>query len=114
MSESLLDRRCRPCEGGVEPLGLDAVTALLAALHSDWQHDVAKARICRRFEFANFSRTIAFTNAVAWIAVTEGHHPEMTLGYGYCEVRYRTSAIDGLSDNDFICAARVDRIAADA
>ena len=114
MSESLLERRCRPCEGGVEPLSQDAVDALLRALHSDWQHDVSRGLISRRFEFANFSRTMAFTNAVAWVAVTEGHHPEMSLGYGYCEVAYRTSAIDGLSDNDFICAARVDRIAADA
>jgi 4a-hydroxytetrahydrobiopterin dehydratase len=108
MSESLADRTCKPCEGGVQPLAAEAATELLSALHADWTYDETAAEISRLFEFPSFARTIAFANAVAWIATVEGHHPEMTVNYGNCRVMYRTTAIDGLSDNDFICAAKVD------
>jgi len=113
MSESLVERKCMPCEGGVEPLGRDAAKELLKALHADWSYDEAAARIFRLFPFSSFARTIAFTNAVAWVATIEGHHPEMTVNYASCLVSYRTTSIDGLSDNDFICAAKIDRLAAD-
>ncbi len=110
----LVERRCKPCEGGVEPLAADAVAELMAALHADWKlADDGKA-ISRTFRFPAYSWTIAFANAVAWIATTEGHHPCMTVDYGVCTVLFTTNAIGGLSDNDFICAAKVDRIAADA
>ena len=85
----------------------------LAALHADWNLSEDGNSIVREFNFPAFSRTIAFTNAVAWIATTEGHHPEMTVSYSRCVVSYKTTAIDGLSDNDFICAAKIDRIAAE-
>jgi 4a-hydroxytetrahydrobiopterin dehydratase len=114
MSGSLAEQKCKPCEGGVEPLGRDAAKELLKALHSDWSYDEAASQISRLFEFSSFARTIAFTNAVAWIATIEGHHPEMTVNYGTCLVSYRTTSIDGLSDNDFICAAKIDRLAADS
>lgn len=107
------DRSCKPCEGGVEPLTRDQATQALQALHAGWKLREDGKAIVRVFEFPAFSRTIAFTNAVAWIATVEGHHPEMTVAYGRCVVSYSTTAIDGLSDNDFICAAKVDRIAAD-
>jgi 4a-hydroxytetrahydrobiopterin dehydratase len=88
--EDLAKRRCKPCE---------------------WTLDRDAECIDRFFEFPAFSRTIAFVNAVAWIATNEGHHPELTVNYGSCNVMYRTHAIDGLSDNDFICAAKIDRLA---
>ena len=113
MSESLADRKCKACEGGVEPLDAEAATELLGALNDDWSYDEAASQISRLFSFPSFSRTIAFTNAVAWIATVEGHHPEMTVNYGTCLVMYRTHSIDGLSDNDFICAAKVDLLVAD-
>jgi len=94
-------------------LGAEEATELLAALHENWTYDEPASSISRLFEFPSFSRTIAFTNAVAWIATIEGHHPEMTVNYGSCLVMYRTHSIDGLSDNDFICAAKIDRLAAD-
>ena len=106
------DRKCKPCEGGVAPLSADRAREFLAGLHPEWTLDGDGKSIVRSFDFAAFSRTIAFTNAVAWIATVEGHHPEMTVSYGRCRVAFRTTAIDGLSDNDFICAAKVDRIAA--
>jgi 4a-hydroxytetrahydrobiopterin dehydratase len=110
---SLIERKCKPCEGGVEPLDGSAARELLAALHDDWQLDTKARQISRIFEFSSFARTIAFANAVAWVATVEGHHPQLIVNYGSCEVRYRTTAINGLSDNDFICAAKIDRLAAD-
>ncbi len=108
----LLERKCKPCEGGVEPLTADQAGELMAALHPDWQLSESGTTISRGFQFPGFGRTIAFANAVAWVAATEGHHPEMTVKYGTCLVRYTTTAINGLSDNDFICAAKIDRLAA--
>lgn len=113
MSLSLTERKCKPCEGGVQPLDRGAVENLMGELHADWQYDEAKSKIARFFKFPSFARTIAFANAVAWVATTEGHHPEMTVNYNTLMVDYRTHSIDGLSDNDFICAAKVDRLAAE-
>ena len=110
---NLHERRCKPCEGGVEPLSEDAAKELLAALDPAWTLSEDGKSIVRHFSFPAFAWTIAFVNAVAWIATTEGHHPELTVNYARCVVRYTTTAIDGLSDNDFICAAKVDRVAAD-
>ncbi len=113
MSE-LADRKCKPCEGGVKPLASDQAKKMMSALNADWSLDSNERNISRLFAFPAFSRTIAFTNAVAWIATVEGHHPEMTVNYASCKVSYTTNAIDGLSDNDFICAAKIDRIFAEA
>jgi 4a-hydroxytetrahydrobiopterin dehydratase len=113
MSVDLLKRRCKPCEGGVEPLRADQSSALLTALHSDWSISDDGLEISRTFEFPAYSRTLGFANAVAWIATAEGHHPVLTISYGSCAVNYTTHAINGLSDNDFICAAKIDRLAAD-
>ena len=110
----LAERRCKPCEGGVAPLSGDSARELMGALHSEWQLENGGKSITRSFRFPAYSWTIAFANAVAWIATTEGHHPRMIVEYGNCTVSFTTNAIDGLSDNDFICAAKVDRIAADA
>jgi len=106
------DRNCKPCEGGVEPMTPGQVETALAELHADWSFCEDGKSIRRVFDFPVFSRTIAFTNAVAWIATVEGHHPELTVNYGRLVVTYWTTAIDGLSDNDFICAAKIDRLAA--
>jgi 4a-hydroxytetrahydrobiopterin dehydratase len=111
MSSDLADRRCKPCEGGVEPLRADQSAALLEALHPDWSLTEDGLSITRVFDFPAYSRSLGFTNAVAWIAIVEGHHPVLTLSYGSCSVRYTTHAINGLSDNDFICAAKIDRLA---
>ena len=106
----LLERKCKPCEGGVDPLTEEQAGKLMSELHPDWR--LSDRAISREFRFAGFGMTMAFVNAVAWVATSEGHHPEMTVKYGGCLVRYTTNAIDGLSDNDFICAAKIDRLAA--
>lgn len=87
---------------------------LIKAVDPDWTVSEDGLKISRRFEFPAYSRTLAFANAVAWIAITEGHHPVMTVSYGSCHVSYTTHAINGLSDNDFICASKIDRLAATA
>jgi len=109
----LADKRCKPCEGGVQPLSADEAQDLLADLHEGWTVNDAASGIERHFSFPAFSRTIAFVNAVAFVATNEGHHPQKIVNYGSCRVIYTTTAIDGLSDNDFICAAKIDRLAAE-
>lgn len=114
MSEQLVDRKCKPCEGGVAPLSGDAIEELMRALHDDWAYDESRQQISRLFEFPSYARTMAFVNVVAWVATNEGHHPELYVTYGSCRVDYQTHAIGGLSDNDFICAAKIDRLESQA
>lgn len=109
----LIGRKCKPCEGGVAPLNAAEATALMQQLSGSWTLDTDAKSIERSFEFSVYSRTIAFANAVAWLATNEGHHPELTVNYGSCKVRYFTTAINGLSENDFICAAKIDRMIED-
>ena len=103
----LSNRRCVPCEGGVAPLDEARARQLLADLDG-WTPD--GTAIGKTFRFRNHHETMAFVNAVAWISHREDHHPELTVGYADCRVRYWTHAIGGLSENDFICAAKVDRL----
>ena len=112
MTIDLANRQCKPCEGGVEPLRRDQAEALLKALHVDWVLSEDGLEISRSFRFPAYGRTLAFANAVAWIAITEDHHPVLTVSYGSCDVSYTTHAIKGLSDNDFICAAKIDCLVA--
>ena len=102
----LKQQRCAPCEGGVDPIDRDAAKNLLPQAKG-WQLDDAAKEISRTFNFKNFYETIAFVNAVAWIANREDHHPDLEVGYKRCHIRYSTHAIGGLSLNDFICAAKV-------
>ncbi|MDH3989452.1 MAG: 4a-hydroxytetrahydrobiopterin dehydratase [Gammaproteobacteria bacterium] len=111
--EMLADKKCVPCEGGVDPLTADQAREYLKELHDDWSLDADDSAIEREFRFPAFSRTMSFVNAVGFVATNEGHHPEATFSYGFCRVRYWTHAIGGLSDNDFICAAKIDRLAGD-
>lgn len=106
----LTTKRCQPCEGGVPALEPGAVSELMTALHADWKLAVDGKSISREFGFSGYNRTIGFVNAVAWIANTEGHHPDLEVYYQRCIVRWWTHAVGGLSENDFICAAKVDRL----
>lgn len=108
--KNLAEKKCKPCEGGVDPLTAEQSKALLKALHKDWVLVEEQNRIERLFSFPSFARNIAFVNAVAFIATNEGHHPELHVTYRTCRVSYTTTAISGLSDNDFICAAKIDRL----
>lgn len=107
MSE-LKDRHCKPCEGGVAPLSNDAAHAQLKALSPEWKLSDDGKSLHRAYAFKNFYRTMSFVNALAHIANTEDHHPDLEVGYNYCRIAFTTHAIGGLSENDFICAAKVD------
>lgn len=110
MTEELAARRCKPCEGGTAPLTIEQSRELLHGLHADWSLSDDGLRIERTVDFPEYGRTMTFVNAVADIATREDHHPVMTVTYGSCHVSYTTHAINGLSDNDFICAAKIDRL----
>lgn len=110
MPTDLAAKSCKPCEGGAQPLTPEQAAALLQALHPDWKISSDGLEISRRFNFPAYSRTLGFANAAAWIAIAEGHHPVLTVSYGHCDVAYTTHAVNGLTDNDFICAAKTDRL----
>ena len=111
MSE-LTSKRCKPCEGGTSPLTRNEAQALMRQVHGDWQLAQDTKSIRREWKFKNFYHTMSFVNAAAHIANAEDHHPDMEVGYGYCRMKFNTHAIGGLSENDFICAAKVDALAA--
>jgi len=110
--DHLTEKKCQPCEGGTEPLNQARVEALLPQIPG-WQVDDEHKKIHRRFEFKGFYKTMAFINAMAWIANKEAHHPDFEAGYNFCLVNFTTHAIDGLSENDFICAAKVNALTDD-
>ncbi|SRR5579871_1267166 len=103
----LASKRCKPCEGGTKPLNRVMVEGYLADLPG-WA--LVEDRIEKAFPFKNFHETMAFVNAVAFIAHREDHHPDLEVGYKACKVKYSTHAIKGLSENDFICAAKIEQL----
>jgi len=106
----LSGRHCKPCEGGVQPLSRTEAERMRSGLHEDWKLAADATSIRREFAFANFFRTMSFVNALAHIANLEDHHPDLEVGYNYCRATFTTHAIRGLSENDFICAAKIDLI----
>jgi 4a-hydroxytetrahydrobiopterin dehydratase len=97
---------CVPCEGKAKPLRRDEADALRRQTPG-WELNADATEIHRQFNFKNFYETMAFVNAIAWIANREDHHPELEVGYKRCRVRYSTHTVRGLSSNDFICAAKI-------
>ncbi len=108
----LTEKSCQICESGGPTLSAKEIEKLVVETPL-WQVASDLKHITRRFEFKGFYKTMAFVNAVAWVANQEGHHPDMRVGYNYCEIDYQTHAINGLSENDFICAAKIDRLLAE-
>ena len=102
----LTDQKCVPCEGGVFPLGPDEAKSRLAELGDGWHLD-PDHHLEREWRFRDFRSALAFTNRVGELADAEGHHPDLLLGWGRVKVTLYTHAIDGLSQNDFILAARI-------
>jgi pterin-4a-carbinolamine dehydratase/uncharacterized protein YndB with AHSA1/START domain len=110
---SLMDERCVPCRGGVEPLTRAESESLLASLPG-WSLDADARRISKTYRFGNFREAAGFAQRVGAIAEAEGHHPDIGLGWGYCSVSLRTHKIRGLHRNDFIVAARTEAAASGA
>lgn len=109
MEKLLKEMKCVGCEGGVPVLNTTQVKEFLKQL-PEWNLSTDSKFISRVFKFKGYGKTMAFVNAVAWIAHQEGHHPDMEVSFDQCTVRYITHAVDGLTENDFICAAKVNAL----
>lgn len=105
----LRQHHCVPQVKGSPALANQEIANLHTAVQA-WQLLEINQAIEREFKFKNYYETLAFVNAVAWIAHQQDHHPDMTVSYNRCRVRYHTHAVDGLSLNDFICAAMIDAL----
>lgn len=101
--------KCTPCERGGIPMDAPAARKQLQNLPG-WELAPGAAAISRRFTFKNFRQSLAFVNKVGEIAESQGHHPDITLGWGYAEILFTTHAIKGLHANDFIMASKVNAL----
>ncbi len=105
----LASRKCQPIPKGTPPVTLEQATEMLREI-SDWDLSESASALTREFRFKDYHQTMAFVNAVAWIAHQTDHHPDMNVGYNRCTVTFTTHSIGGLSENDFICAARINSL----
>ena len=104
----LAKKKCTPCEGGVAPYSPAEAQDMLRRNLKGWI--IEDAKLVKVYPFSNYYQTMAFVNALAWISHREDHHPDLLVGYNKCRVEYTTHAIGGLSENDFICAAKCDAL----
>ena len=105
----LAERECIPCRGGVPPLGPEQAAALLKELDGGWEC-VDGHHLRKRYAFSNFADALAFTNRVGAIAEVQGHHPDIAMGWGRVVLTIWTHVIDGLTESDFILAAKCDTV----
>ena len=109
---NLKDKKCVPCEGGVIPFDISEIHKYQKKVDG-W--DIIKGEeeiffLLKKFKFKNFLKSQDFVNEVGKISELEGHHPDISFGWGYAEIKVTTHAIKGLSENDFILAAKIDKI----
>lgn len=109
MSSNLCKKRCVPCEGGVAPVKGDELVDLAKQI-GNWWTVSDEHHLEAEFSFDDFVQALEFTNQVGALAEEEGHHPDILLSYGRVEIKLWTHAIDGLSENDFILAAKIDEL----
>ena len=109
---SLSAQRCNPFTGSAHAISRGEAETRLALL-PDWALSDDGHYISKDFRFRDFHRTMTFVNALAWIAHVEDHHPDMEVGFGHCLVRFNTHDVGGLSENDFICAAKIEMLHVD-
>lgn len=107
----LTAKRCVACEGGMPALTPEEVTAYLSHLQTPWETEDDSKKIKKIFIFKDFKESLAFVNKVGALAEEEGHHPDLHLFYGRVIVELSTHAVKGLSENDFILAAKIEKIA---
>lgn len=112
MTATLLEKSCTPCRGGVPPLSPEEAANYLSET-PDWVLLDGGSRIERTYKFKNFREAFGFVERAAALAEAEAHHPDIGFGWGYATVSLRTKKIKGLHENDFIMAAKLDRIAAE-
>lgn len=109
MSE-LAKKKCVPCEGGIKPMTSQEASTLMKELSEGWMLVDEAHLLVKEFHFKDFAQAFAFASKVAAVAEEEQHHPEMSIGWGTASVELTTHAIDGLSENDFIVAAKIDAL----
>lgn len=109
VSMDLTQKKCVPCEGGVAPFTKEQASDYLPQV-PDWELSDDAKQITRRFKFKNFKESMAFVNTVAELAESEGHHPDITISWNKVTLTLMTHAISGLSENDFICAAKINQL----
>ncbi len=107
--KKLLQEKCGPCSGNTPKLNNEEISQYLSSL-DEWSVNDNQEMIFKKFKFSNFDKALFFTNKVGELANKEGHHPDISLGWGYTLVMLHTHAIKGLSINDFILAAKIDQI----
>lgn len=105
----LLNKKCVPCEGGIPPLNHDQIQEFLSQLEQKWEVENDQ-KISRVFAFRNFKFTMAFVMKLALLAEEEGHHPDLHVSWGKVKVELWTHAIEGLSENDFILAKKIEQL----
>jgi 4a-hydroxytetrahydrobiopterin dehydratase len=106
----LHEQTCQACEGIGQALNQAQAEQLKQQIDASWELRENHKSLARSFQFKNYYQTMAFVNALAWVAHRENHHPDLKVTYNQCEVVWNTHAIHGLSMNDFICAAKTDRL----
>src|SRR3989338_9759046 len=109
MNDDLLNQKCEPCEGGVPPMTKDEINHYLPKLKEQWEL-IEDKKISHTFKLKTFRDAIAFVNKIADLAEKEGHHPNIHLLYNKVKIVLSTHAIDGLSRNDFILAAKIEKL----
>ncbi|MGQ7847178.1 4a-hydroxytetrahydrobiopterin dehydratase [Granulosicoccus sp. 3-233] len=109
-NKKLSNQHCKPCHGEVPALSASQITELVAGIDPQWAVSEAGDALVRRFIFKGFAKAAYLANLCAWLADKEGHHPDIAFGWGYCEVTLTTHDLGGLSENDFIWAARLDAL----
>jgi 4a-hydroxytetrahydrobiopterin dehydratase len=113
MTSTLAEKTCTPCRGGVPPLTRDEAEGLRTQV-PNWQLVDDARRVERTFRFQNFGEALSFVQQVGELAEAMGHHPDIGFGWGYATVSLRTKKIKGLHENDFVLAAKIDRLVDDA
>lgn len=103
-------RTCRRLTSPDDLLAPAELVTGLALLSAGWRIDEEQQRLVKEFRFGDYCETMAFVNGVAWIAQQQDHHPEIEVAYGRCRVSYSTHSVGGVTENDLICAAKIDRL----
>ncbi len=108
-SEDLFNKSCIPCQGYTPPLSLDQATRLLTKLGNNWSLNEA-GYLNKTYSFPDFMTAMTFANQIARLSEKEGHHPDLNIGWGYCSVTIWTHKIKGLTESDFILAAKIESL----
>lgn len=106
----LTAKKCTPCQGGIPPLSCEIAQQYLSVAPG-WELQDDATRVKRTFKFKNFLNALDFAQRVGLLSEEQGHHPDITIGWGYCKVVFQTHKINGLHENDFIMAAKVNQLA---